>query len=506
MNYIRKLTVSQKLVEAISLVIVLMGIITSIKMNFVGRSLWFDEAALAYSFCKRGFFDLTADSLDLVQSAPVGWLYIEKLFVTIFGVSDFNMRILSIVFYVLLLAAIYYIMRVILKTYYKLPAVAFAATLPLILQYSNVFKPYIADTFFCLLAIIIYDLYVRDKINIYILSVIWVVLIWCSSPVCFVIGGLLLTEFIFGVFNKDKTKIIRSVIGGVIVLVGFALCYFYWLRKVDNGMFGWWGNKNFPLIPTSLDDLRLLKQLTEEMFSQFFRWEWLILVLLIIAAVYAIYKKNRIVIGIYLSGFVGLFASFIGMYPINKRIWLFIYPLIIIAVFYLIDGIVGLSDKRIYKLLCGAFVIAMSILNSGIYYYWNDDNVYWREYEVKAELEYLDEVIDEGDKVYVLASAKPMFLFYNDYEEDTLLGKGNEVMIGDYSYLIDIALDTGQYIDHSAEYDFIMSSDKCYIVASNSWNEEGQYTRLYDTLRTAGTVEVVYDEYDTPLLLFERYR
>lgn len=502
MQYIKKLSINQKIIEGISIIISIIGIITSIKMNLVGRSLWYDEAALAYSFSQRGFLDLTSEGLDMVQSAPVGWLYIEKLFVSVFGVSDFNMRVLSILFYVLVLLSIYYIMKVILKSFYKFPAVAFVATLPLILQYSNVFKPYISDAFFCLLVIIVYDLYVKGKLNIYVLSVIWVVIIWCSSPACFVVGGMLAADFIFALIEKDKKKVIKSVISGAIVLVGFAVYYFYWLRKVSDGMFGWWGNKNFPLIPTSVDDLKLMKHLTEEIFCQFFRWEWLILILFSVTIIYAIYKKNKIIIAIYFSVLVSLFASFIGMYPINKRIWLFVYPLIIIAVFYAINGIIEESDKLITKIMVGIFVIIMPILNSGIYYYWNNENVYWPEYEVKAEMDYLDSVIRSGDKVYVLSSAKPMFLFYNDYLDDELDGLGNEVMIGEYPYNLDIALDTGLPIDHTAEYEYIEGSDKCYIVASNTWNTS--YDKLYERLSKTGSVQVIYSDYGTPLLLYEK--
>ena len=165
MNRIKRLlanlSTEQKIIEGVSLLISIAGIVTSIKMNLVGHSLWYDEAALAYSFCTRGLGGLTGSGLELVQSAPVGWLYLEKVFVEIAGNTDFNLRILSVVFYILMLLEICYVMKAICKAYYVFPAVSFVATIPLLLQYSNVFKPYIADAFFCLGVIILYDLYNR---------------------------------------------------------------------------------------------------------------------------------------------------------------------------------------------------------------------------------------------------------------------------------------------------------------------------------------------------------
>ncbi len=117
-------------------------------------------------------------------------------------------------------------------------------------------------------------------------------------------------------------------------------------------------------------------------------------------------------------------------------------------------------------------------------------------------MDYLDSVIRLGDKVYVLSSAKPMFLFYNDYLDDELDGLGNEVMIGEYPYNLDIALDTGLPIDHTAEYEYIEGSDKCYIVASNTWNTS--YDKLYERLSKTGSVQVIYSDYGTPLLLYEK--
>lgn len=83
---IRQMSWQQILVNGICLCIIFAGIVVSIQMNLVGRALWYDESALAFSFCQRSLSELTASELDYVQSAPVGWLYLLKIFSMILGI------------------------------------------------------------------------------------------------------------------------------------------------------------------------------------------------------------------------------------------------------------------------------------------------------------------------------------------------------------------------------------------------------------------------------------
>lgn len=67
------------IVFIVGIIIVILGVGTSIYMNFVGRGLWLDEAMLAYSFTQRNLINLTTNILELNQSAPIGYLYIVKV-------------------------------------------------------------------------------------------------------------------------------------------------------------------------------------------------------------------------------------------------------------------------------------------------------------------------------------------------------------------------------------------------------------------------------------------
>ena len=196
-----------RVLNILFLAIIAAGLFVSVKMELVGRSLWFDEAALAWSFTQRSLSNLTSEGLELVQAAPVGWLYLMKIFTLIFGNTDYTLRIPSIIFYAATLVLIWYILDRIFTSRYALAGAAFAASLPIILQYSNVFKPYISDCFFVLLAVIIYHRYMSGRLPAYALGISFSILLWFSNPICFVEGGLIGATGLYALYKKDLKKI-----------------------------------------------------------------------------------------------------------------------------------------------------------------------------------------------------------------------------------------------------------------------------------------------------------
>ncbi len=508
-KFFREQPLYKVIMDIVFIVIALSGIAVSIYMNVVGRSLWYDEAALAYSFVRRGFSELTATGLDLVQSAPVGWLYAVKILCKIFGYSDFVMRVPSILAYIGCLVLVYYVAKKILKLYYAFAPVAFAASLPLFLQYSNMFKPYISDAFLALLAVVLFYIYKERKLNVYLLGVIWGVMIWFSSPVCFVEGGIIIASFIVSLMSKDKIKIKQDIINllkiGVIIVVFFAVYYFYWLRKVDGDMHAFWGEAQFKLLPLSLDDLRDNKYMMSLLLEPFYSHKIYIAILCLIGFILSIIKKNEYVLSTYTIFIFTAIVSTIGMYPVNKRLWLFIYPLLILSCFYVLDFLLDKADlansRSTRNILVGVALVCMCITNSGIRYYMHKEYIYWPRYEVKGEMEYMDSVIEKDDGVYVLLCARPAFLFYNNYNTDTLEATGNSVLVGEHLFCPDLA---GYEPDHTDEFNYILSHDKCYIVTSDTWNDDYMYTYLFERLSEEGTIEMVYDKYATPLFLFTK--
>lgn len=487
----------KKLIEAVGLLIIAAGIVTSIRMNLLGRSLWWDEAALAYSFSTRDIFHLTDEALELIQSAPAGWLYLVKLLTLLLGNTDLVLRIPSFLAYLGILLLIYWILKTIFLVQYPVVCTAFAASFPLLLQYSNMFKPYISDGFFCLLAIVFFYQYHQGKRKPLTLGIFFGILVWFSNPVCFVAGGLILSEMIYTGLEKKWDKIIDCFKICMPLGISFVVYYFYWLRQTatDERMVGYWREWNFPLFPSSADDMEQIKKLIETIFSQFYRLEYIVLILLAVFFVGVLRRKGRILTGLYASFALSVFASGLGMFPVNKRLWLFMYPLVILILSDGMDHLIvkeeGEKTLSVSSVTIGLILMGCALLNGGIRYYWNEENVYWPGYEVKKEYEYLVETIKPGEQVYVFVSQAPIFQYYNQYDTTELADTGCRVLIGEHPL-------TEKY-DSREDLDYITDAEHCYVVLGDTWDKKSYNTLLFPALHESGCFQMIYNEYETPL-------
>src|SRR5687767_12002909 len=74
-------------------VLVAFGALLRIIQYAANRSLWLDEAAFARNVLDRSFAQLLLP-LDYLQTPPMGFLLFEKLAVSVFGGSEYALRLL----------------------------------------------------------------------------------------------------------------------------------------------------------------------------------------------------------------------------------------------------------------------------------------------------------------------------------------------------------------------------------------------------------------------------
>lgn len=110
------------------------------------HALWLDELALARNIVNRGALSLVVDPIDYDQTAPRGFLLLEKLAVELFGVGDRPFRILPLCFSLASLPLFWMVARRALdRSWSRLTATAlFAIALPLV-RYAAELKQYSGD-------------------------------------------------------------------------------------------------------------------------------------------------------------------------------------------------------------------------------------------------------------------------------------------------------------------------------------------------------------------------
>lgn len=323
------------------------GVSTSIYMNFVNRSLHLDEAWLAYSFSTRSFWTLWNGAFEWNQSAPLGWLYFEKLLTVIFGNTEFVLRTGSILGLALTLPCLYCLLAKCFHVKFALGACAFYANLPFILRYSTTFKPYVSDGLFVLLVILLFYLYEERRINAWLLGLGWAILIWFSNPTCFFEGGLLISSGLFALVRKDWKKIQSLFFVGLAIGISFIIYYFFWLREVAEGDFmqNYWEEQQFPLFPTSAADLSKIVSMLMNILCIFQNTAASVFALAILGLPLAILQKNKILIGSYTGLLIALTASSVGFFPVFNRLWCFFYVIAVFLAFTALYQLLTLPEK-----------------------------------------------------------------------------------------------------------------------------------------------------------------
>lgn len=486
----------KKAADILGLLIIFAGIGVSIFMNCVGRSLWLDEAMLAYSFSKRSLFTLTSGIFEWDQSAPVLYLYLVKLLTLVFGNTEFVLRSFSIFSYVLVLFLSWFAAKRLFRIKYPILVSAFLANMNFLLQYSNMFKQYLSECIWVLLVLVVYYLYKEKGLAWWKMALADMIFLWGANPACFFIGGILLYEFLAGVFTKEKMAVRNSILTGVGVGGSFLCYYFYWLRGTAQSatMQSYWENADFPLIPKSIADLKMAQSMIYEIFITFREARIFITALVVAALLLGIFwERNRYCRVIALGFLVALFASSIHMFPIADRLWCFSFPLFTIFAFYAVDKMAVSSRKA--ELVAVFLMFTLMLTNNGILVYRHAENVFWKGEEANQPIAYLQEHVEEGEKVYVYYQSIPVTKYKIGYDTQHI-GKGTQDNII-------WATDTLDKEDAKGDISKVLKEERCYILASHAPTE--RIGPLLDAASEQGSLEIVLDEYETPLYYYARY-
>lgn len=480
-------------INAALLLIACRGIYISFFMNSVNRSLWLDEALLAESFTKRSFLGIFLEGqFTNLQSAPIGWLWFEKILAIIFGNTPYVLRMGSVAGFILIIILLSLIQGYYYRSRFLFAAAAFISNIPVVLRYSNMFKPYITDGAATMLVAFTYGLWKKEKIRTGTLAAVWMCLIWFSQTACFVMGGYCLCEFLFSCLGKDKKGVQRSVILGTAAVSSFLVYFIAWGRRMASlsRMQDDWEESFLPLLPKSVSELSRGYYLLKSIFEEFDRTWFLVAALFAGGLVLAVWKKDRMLLGLFLGFGIAVLASAFHLYPIVGRLWCFSYPAFALIAFVTMEEFVQ-REKHIE--IPAAFVMMIIILSNSGKWYAQASDVYMKGQEVQLEMDYLREHMDPDDMVYVYSFSKAGFEYVNGYGNTDFGGGKDNVVFGDIDF------NKSLMIDCERETEKILSYPEFWIISTHvdvSWR---QFAELADAMHRNGYLELVDYQYESPL-------
>jgi len=250
--------------------LVLFGLALRLRQYLIGRSLWLDEAMLALNILRRDFAGLF-QPLDDHQGAPVGFLLLEKLVVTLLGNHELTLRLIPLMAGCAALPLFALLLRQGLGKTGRLTALAlFAAGAPLV-YYASEVKQYSLDVLIAILLLWLAGealataqttesndrrkfVKIRGiRVSHILLACVGIVAVWCSHPAVFVLAGVGMTLLLHDLFARDARQLRTTLAMIALWVASFALLYFASLRELSANTFlhEYWVNSFMPLPPWS---------------------------------------------------------------------------------------------------------------------------------------------------------------------------------------------------------------------------------------------------------------
>lgn len=390
--------------DAVALALVVLGAAIRLRQWAGGRSLWLDEAFLAQSLTTRGPVELVTSPLEYSQSAPLGWLLVERSVIAVVGTGERGLRLLPLLLGVAALPLAWALAIRVLPRWQVPVAVGVVALSPPLVYYSNELKPYSADV-----AVVLLLLWLASRRSHRALSVVGAVAVWVSTASLLALAGIatvvvldeLRAHGLPAAARITVTLLPWAVSGAVAALVVRGLqrndlLVEYWEFSFPRGagdLPGW-------LVRTgewlAASPLRM-------------RPDWLVLVLMVTGAVLLARRRGRDAALLLAVLGVGVLAAAASAYPLNDRLALWIVgPVVLLLASALPAGV----TVRTLPWLVGAGmalgVVTTPVVRDGLPLLVDRTE----SQELRPVLEQLAAEAEPGDVVLVDRSARAATRYY----------------------------------------------------------------------------------------------
>lgn len=396
--------------------ICLMGLVLRVYFFGINRSLWLDEAMLALNIVNRSFLDLLKP-LDMNQGAPIGFLVLQKIMVSLLGNSDYTLRVIPLMAGVVSIPIMYLVSKQYLEDQHFFIPLGLFVLSPRLIYYSSELKQYSTDVLTALVLLFLASECFRERASsraLVFLGGAGVLGIWFSHPSVFLLSAIFLSIGLDSAIKRDSVRLSWLIGVGVAWAISFVLVYLVSLRylEANSALLNFW-NGSFAPLPIWGN----------------FRWYYNALigmlrdpatlpmnafvVGLLIIGVFSLLRKWQLVLILLIPFSLTLVASGLRRYPFNGRFLLFLLPLLFLL---LAEGV---KRARIILLRVNKHLARLIYASSVVYLFYGPVNIVYNDLQsppmgehIKPVLAYLHENRLSTDLSYVYYGAIPAFEFY----------------------------------------------------------------------------------------------
>jgi len=233
-----------------ALVLAVAAIAVRVLWPGINAPIWLDEQMIAMNVRDRGFTRLVGQ-LDNDQSAPLGWLWVERALFNLFGQADWVLRLQPLVFGVGAVVVAWWFGRRWLGRLGSTALVALIGFNWATMLYSSQIKHYSADIFWALLLIALAR-WVIEEPHSYRRHLWWwgaaVVGSWLSNGATTSTPGIALVLVTIAVWRQPFLTWVKMAVPGVVWLGSFAAHYISHLRVASQNEYlnEFWASLGYP--------------------------------------------------------------------------------------------------------------------------------------------------------------------------------------------------------------------------------------------------------------------
>lgn len=420
----------------IILLISVFGVCLRLFQYFYNRSLWMDEVYLSSSFLHFNYTELATKALDHDQKAPLGFLWLVKLSVDLFGKNEMALRLIPLISGILSIGLFARICRHYLNPLPQILALAIFSFAPAIIYHSVEIKQYATECLATLVALCLFIRYQaaekwKDKL---IWGILGAITVWFSYSVIFVMAGIAGGMSLYDLLKKNWKSFFPNLVPFLIWMISFGINYLlfthrqaesdwvvYFFKTYDNFM---------PFPPHSVAQLKWFPRNLQAMMDYPLGLAWnlqgfysgalfrilsipVLPVLLLAAGIRYLFKtEKKNFYSFILPVILMLVASGLYLYPLIERFWIFVAPILILFIAF------GFDYFR-HKIKSGSivfilfFLVLIAPVAQSVYYLVQPQKFYKHKKSFEREsLSYINSNFKPGDAVYNYWNNHPGFEVY----------------------------------------------------------------------------------------------
>jgi hypothetical protein len=317
--------------------VILIGFTARVRQYAAGASLWVDEVALALNIIRGSWAELLRP-LNYLQGAPVGFLWLSKLAVTLGNDGEMWLRLVPLLAGLLALVLFPFVARHYLSRNATLFGLLLLALSPRLIYYSAEVKQYSLDVLVTIGGLALFVFLHRRPLTpgrAVFAAIAGALLLWLSHAAVFMVGTIGL-YLVWTTWRESRAARVMALLIGLAWLLAFAGLLALTLTDLtrNDALLSFWAGGFPPSLSTGVGWLRWHWQKANELPT--YTLGLLgggVALLAALSGVVAFYRQDR---GAFFSlvGPLGLLllAAWLQRYPLLDRLTLFTAPLLVILI------------------------------------------------------------------------------------------------------------------------------------------------------------------------------